>query len=100
MMRACGPSVGEGRAASPCRARRTPQPGCDELGSSQAANAANGREGSRPSDCAVQAKSSRVELDQRRDHLVEGQDALGSRCRAKQTFARAARWLAASHQAA
>ena len=48
----------------------------------------------------LQAKSVRVELDQRRDHVVEGQDALGSRWRAKQTFARAARWLAPSHQAA
>src|SRR3984957_19465954 len=42
----------------------------------------------------LQAKSVRVELDQRRDHVVLGQDALGSRCRAKQTFARAARWPA------
>ena len=38
----------------------------------------------------LQAKSVRVELDQRRDHVVEGQDALGSRRRAKQTFDRAA----------
>jgi hypothetical protein len=35
----------------------------------------------------LQAKSARVELDQRRDHVVKGQDALGSRRRAKQTFA-------------
>ena len=48
----------------------------------------------------LQAKSVRVELDQRRDHVVLGQDALGSRRRAKQTFARAARWSAPSHQAA
>src|SRR3984885_12200219 len=40
----------------------------------------------------LQAESVGVELDQRRDHVVEGQDALGSRLRAKQTFARAARW--------
>jgi hypothetical protein len=33
------------------------------------------------------AKSVLVELDQRRDHVVKGQDALGSRRRAKQTFA-------------
>ena len=47
----------------------------------------------------LQAKSVRVDLDQRRDHVVEGQDALGSRW-AKQNFARAARWSAPSHQAA
>src|ERR1700727_2264991 len=35
----------------------------------------------------LQAESVGVELDQRRDHVVEGQDALGSRLRAKQTFA-------------
>ena len=34
MMRACGPSVGAGPAASLRRARRTPWPGCDRLGSS------------------------------------------------------------------
>ena len=39
----------------------------------------------------LQAKSVRVELDQRGDRIVEGQDALGSPRRAKQTFARAAR---------
>jgi hypothetical protein len=48
----------------------------------------------------LQAKTLQVELDRRRDHAVEGQDALGSRRRAKQTFARAARWSAPSHQAA
>ena len=48
----------------------------------------------------LQAKAVGVELDQRRDHVVEGQDAFGSRRRAKQTFARAARWSAPSHQAA
>jgi hypothetical protein len=37
----------------------------------------------------LQAKSVRVELDQRRDYIVKGQDTLGSRRRAKQTFARA-----------
>ena len=41
-----------------------------------------------------------VELDQRRDHVVLGQDALGSRRQAKQTFARAARWSMPGHQAA
>ena len=48
----------------------------------------------------LQAKSVGVELDQRRGHVVQGQDALGSRRRAKQTFARAARWSAPNHQAA
>jgi hypothetical protein len=48
----------------------------------------------------LQAKSVRVELDQRRDHVVEGQDALESRRRAKQTSAPAAPWSAPSHQAA
>jgi hypothetical protein len=48
----------------------------------------------------LHAKSVRVEFDQRRDHVVLGQDALGSRRQAKQTFARAARWSAPSHQAA
>ena len=47
----------------------------------------------------LQAKSVRVELDQRRDHVVEGQDALGP-LRAKQTFARAVRWSAPSHPTA
>ena len=46
-----------------------------------AATAANGWEGSR------------VELDQRRDHVVKGQDP-----RAKQTFACAARWPESGHQ--
>ena len=54
-----------------------------------------------PSGCAIAGKVPvRVELDQRRDHVVEGQDALGSRCPTKQTFAPATRWSAPSHQAA
>jgi hypothetical protein len=48
----------------------------------------------------LQAKPIRVELDQRRDHVIDGQDALGSRREAKQTFARGARWSAPSHQTA
>jgi hypothetical protein len=48
----------------------------------------------------LQAQSVRVELDQRRDHVVKGHDALGSRRQAKQTFAPATRWSAPSHQAA
>ena len=48
----------------------------------------------------LQAKSVRVELDQRRDRVVQRRDSLRSRRRAKQTFARAARWSAPSHQAA
>ena len=48
----------------------------------------------------LQAKAVRVELDQRRDRVIKRRDALGSRRRAKQTFARATRWLTPSHQAA
>jgi hypothetical protein len=48
----------------------------------------------------LQANPVRVELDQRRDHVVLGQDALGSRRGAKQAFAPATRWSAPGHQAA
>jgi hypothetical protein len=48
----------------------------------------------------LEAKPVRVELDQRRDHVVKGEGALGSRRWAKQTFARAAGWSAPSHQGA
>ena len=48
----------------------------------------------------LQAKAICVELDERGDRVIERQDAVGSRRRAKQTFVDAARWPALGHQAA
>jgi hypothetical protein len=45
----------------------------------------------------LQTKSVRVELDQRRDQVVEGQDALGSRRRGNLTLADTAPWSTPSH---